>query len=100
MVSEHRASDEVPHTHPCLPGHFPGEPLVPAVVLLERVLDAVQAWRGPGCRLLGLRAVKFLYPLRPGERFEIVLRHDGPRLDFRCERGSRLLAQGRCELAP
>lgn len=98
-MSEHRASAEVPHTHPCLPGHFPGEPVVPAVVLLELVMDAVLDWRGPGLRLLRLRAAKFLSPLLPGERFEIVLRIDDQRLDFRCERDARLLAQGSCELA-
>ena len=29
--------------HPSLPGHFPGRPLVPGVVLLDRVLEAIEA---------------------------------------------------------
>ena len=29
--------------HPSLPGHFPGRPLVPGVVVLEQVLRAVEA---------------------------------------------------------
>lgn len=33
----------VPHDHPCLPGHFPGRPVVPGVVVLDHVLQAVEA---------------------------------------------------------
>ncbi len=28
----------VSHKHPSLPGHFPGDPIVPAVVILDQVL--------------------------------------------------------------
>ena len=28
--------------HPCLPGHFPGSPLVPGVVVLDQVLAAIE----------------------------------------------------------
>lgn len=95
---ERRASAQVASTDPCLPGHFPGNPVVPAVVLLQRVLDALHAWRGPQWQLRRLQAAKFLLPLRPDERFEIVLVVTGTRLDFRCERDARVLAHGRCEL--
>ncbi|RBC43168.1 hypothetical protein BRN41_12545, partial [Xanthomonas oryzae pv. oryzae] len=36
----------VPHDHPCLPGHFPGRPVVPGVVVLDHVLQAVEALHG------------------------------------------------------
>lgn len=80
--------------HPCLPGHFPGRPLVPGVVLLERVLDALQAQHG---ELAGLRLpqAKFLQPLLPGETAQIELDAVGPsRWRFRVRRGDDLLASG------
>ncbi|MGQ0700032.1 MAG: hydroxymyristoyl-ACP dehydratase [Panacagrimonas sp.] len=98
MHDECRTSARVPAGHPCLAGHFPGQPMVPAVLLLELVLDALHAWRGPQWRLRKLVAAKFLLPLLPDERFEIVLCMTDTRLDFRCEREARLLAQGTWEL--
>ena len=80
--------------HPSLPGHFPGRPLVPGVVLLERVVDAARAWRGASLRIAGFPSVKFLSPLQPGQAFEIHLQDDGAQLRFSCSAGARLLAQG------
>lgn len=97
-MSEHRSSAQISATHPCLAWHFPGYPVVPAVLLLEQVLDAVHAWRGPQWRPRRLLAAKFLSPLRPDERFEIVLRVADTRLDFRCERDARVLAHGSWEM--
>ena len=97
-MPEHRAGAQVPAGHPCLAGHFPGNPVVPGVVLLELVLNAVRAWHGTPGRLRRLLTTKFLLPLRPDESFEIVLRLSNTRLDWRCERQSSLLAQGAWEL--
>ena len=33
--------------HPALPGHFPGRPVVPGVVVLDRVLAAIESAHGP-----------------------------------------------------
>lgn len=59
----------VPAEHPALPGHFPGRPIVPAVVLLESVLDALPA-RGQWTLRSVLKA-KFLQPVLPGESIEL-----------------------------
>ncbi len=48
--------------HPTLPGHFPGAPLVPGVVILDEVLAALIEWRQDS-QLTGIRMVKFLAPL-------------------------------------
>lgn len=60
----------IPANHPALAGHFPGRPLVPGVVLLERVAAACRALRGG--RVSRLDA-KFLRPLRPDESADIAL---------------------------
>ncbi|QQQ01718.1 hypothetical protein [Lysobacter enzymogenes] len=64
--------------HPCLPGHFPDRPLVPGVVVLERVLDALQAQHGvlPALRL---PQVKFLQPLLPGQTARVELERIEPK---------------------
>ncbi len=62
----------IPHDHPSLPGHFPGRPVVPGVMLLDRVFAAIEAAHGP----LGaarLPQVKFLRPLLPGEAARVEL---------------------------
>jgi 3-hydroxymyristoyl/3-hydroxydecanoyl-(acyl carrier protein) dehydratase len=103
-VPEWRTRAQVPADHPCLPGHFPGNPVVPAVVLLEQVLAALRLWRGAHWQLRRLVTAKFLVPLRPDERFEIVLQmadaSPGSQLQWRCERDAQVLAQGRWEVSP
>lgn len=80
--------------HPCLPGHFPGRPLVPGVVLLERVIDAIEAAHGP---LTGLRLpqIKFLRPLLPEDDAQIELDTvDATRWRFRVRHDGEILATG------
>ena len=86
--------------HPCLPGHFPGRPLVPGVVLLDRVIDAVEALHGP---LIGLRLpqVKFLRPLLPEQSAQIELDTLGAaRWRFRVLHAGELLASGEIVAEP
>jgi len=85
-------------SHPSLPGHFPGAPVVPGVLVLERVFAAIEAVHGP----LGatrLPQVKFVQPLLPGERAEVELADvaiegEAPRWRFRVLRGDTLVASG------
>ncbi|HEX5306798.1 MAG TPA: hydroxymyristoyl-ACP dehydratase [Dyella sp.] len=82
----------VPPTHPALPGHFPGHPLVPGVVVLEQVARALRAWRDQ--RLARVAEAKFVAPLLPGEQAELVLSEAGDRVRFEIRRNSQLLARG------
>ena len=59
--------------HPCLPGHFPGRPVVPGVVLLDQVVGAIEAAHGP-LPALRLPQVKFARPLLPGEAARVSSR--------------------------
>jgi 3-hydroxymyristoyl/3-hydroxydecanoyl-(acyl carrier protein) dehydratase len=62
----------VPASHPSLPGHFPGRPVVPGVVLLAHVQAAIEDAHGP-LPALRLPQVKFMRPLLPGEAASIAL---------------------------
>lgn len=85
--------------HPCLPGHFPGRPLVPGVILLERAIEALEARHG-ALRGLRLTQAKFVQPLLPGETAQVQLEPLPPapsgaaRWRFRVRRGETLLASG------
>ena len=58
--------------HPSLPGHFPGQPVVPGVVVLDRVLAAIEATHGP-LGTLRLPQVKFVQPLLPAQPARVEL---------------------------
>lgn len=62
----------VPASHPSLPGHFPGRPVVPGVLLLAHVQAAIEAAHGP-LPAFRLPQVKFMRPLLPGEPARIEL---------------------------
>jgi len=51
--------------HPAFAGHFPGEPILPGVVLLDETLYALP---GTGATRWQILAVKFHHPVRPGDR--------------------------------
>lgn len=84
--------------HRALPGHFPGNPVVPGVVLLERVCAVVE--RESGMRVIGLPQVKFLHPLRPGETVELRIERSASSAKFSIRHVRELVATGTMELAP
>ena len=84
--------------HPSLPGHFPGHPLVPGVILLEQVAMALRTWRGQ--RLARVMDAKFVAPLLPAETAVVRLTQAAAeRLRFEIFRGDTLLARGTIEAA-
>ena len=81
--------------HPALPGHFPGNPVVPGVVLLQAVASGLKQWRNqPMARF----EVKFLSPLLPEQDATIEFRDDVPRVRFAIRRGEDVLAKGMVEM--
>jgi 3-hydroxymyristoyl/3-hydroxydecanoyl-(acyl carrier protein) dehydratase len=91
---EFRKSCRISAQHPALPGHFPGHPVVPGVVLLEEVLLALEE-SGVGWALEALPQVKFIEPLFAEQVFIIELSGDDPaRLRFRCLREESTIASG------
>jgi 3-hydroxyacyl-[acyl-carrier-protein] dehydratase len=87
--------------HPSLPGHFPGTPLVPGVVILDEILAALLEWR-QDCLLTGIRTVKFLMPLKPEQPFTISFSTGDQRsveVDFCCRVKERTIVEGRLEVS-
>jgi 3-hydroxymyristoyl/3-hydroxydecanoyl-(acyl carrier protein) dehydratase len=56
--------------HPSLAGHFPGNPVVPGVVLLDHILATAKSAL-PTQRVCGMRKIKFLQPVLPEQVCEV-----------------------------
>jgi acyl-coenzyme A synthetase/AMP-(fatty) acid ligase len=86
----------VPHAHPALPHHFPGDPIVPGVWILALVEEAARERFGAGLRLRGVPEARFRRILRPGEAYRIELtRVAGDRLEFVVESARARIADGK-----
>jgi 3-hydroxymyristoyl/3-hydroxydecanoyl-(acyl carrier protein) dehydratase len=94
MSSSHHARFLVTADHPALPGHFPGTPVVPGVVVLDHVLKASEAWLGRTLSARGLKQVKFTSALLPDEPADVSLEINGDSLTFRVARAGQPIAQG------
>ena len=48
-------------------GHFPGNPILPAIVQIRAVVSLAEVEGGKALRLAAVRSAKFLAPIRPDE---------------------------------
>ena len=108
VLREHRDSAgierrlEVPVDLAQFEGHFDGFPVVAGVVQLGWVMEAVDTWLGRPATLIGLDALKFSQPLRPGDVATLRVEPcaDRRRVRFELRDGERIFASGRCLLGP
>jgi 3-hydroxyacyl-[acyl-carrier-protein] dehydratase len=92
------SSWRVPADHPAFAGHFPGHPIVPGVVLLDRVVQLAQQAQGGPAGGWQVTQVKFLSPCGPDDLLAFALR-DGARggLAFSVRCGDREVAVGQLQ---
>ncbi|MCK6389869.1 MAG: beta-hydroxyacyl-ACP dehydratase [Azonexus sp.] len=93
-MTELHAEWTVPADHPAFPGHFPGQPIVPGVVLLDHALQLAAQLR-PEISRWQIGNAKFLSPVGPGEslRFSLVTKASGS-LAFTVIASERAVASG------
>lgn len=87
-------TEKIDADHPALPGHFPGRPIVPGALILERVLQAAAA-NFADAAACGVRRIKFLRPLSPEEAFWVEFDSPGASgVRFRVQTGGGAAADG------
>jgi 3-hydroxymyristoyl/3-hydroxydecanoyl-(acyl carrier protein) dehydratase len=96
---EHETALQIGADHPSLPGHFPGAPLVPGVLLLDRVLSSAEQWRGCPLTLRALPQAKFLAPLLPDQPAVLRMQWRDDELRFTIAAGNATIAQGLMQFA-
>ncbi|MFC7292573.1 hypothetical protein [Hirschia litorea] len=62
----------IPLDHPCLEGHFPNAPIIPAALTNECVHEELRACFDD-TRISGVSKLKFIAPLLPDMEFEIQI---------------------------
>jgi 3-hydroxyacyl-[acyl-carrier-protein] dehydratase len=84
--------------HPAFAGHFPGQPIVPGVLLLDQAQLLIEA--AVQRKVKGIAMAKFLSPVAPGE--PLWLDYEASEASVRCEirAATRKIANARFELSP
>lgn len=95
---------QIPREHPSYAGHFPGQPIVPGVVLLDLVLQAAEqlpGWEGLAAGL-DIPVCKFVQAVLPGATLALHLTGGGAAdtLNFRLQQDGQLVASGSLRRRP
>lgn len=86
--------------HPALPGHFPGHPVVPGVVVIDHLILALGQTH-PDRTCIGVRRMKFLRPLLPDESVEVAFGEaKADSITVKAQVAGEPLVEGRLTLVP
>lgn len=80
--------------HPAFPGHFPGRPILPGVVLLAEVMAEVARATGEPAGRWSIASAKFLSPVAPGTGLTLVRTGSEREVRFEVRAGDRVVAAG------
>lgn len=88
----------VSRDHPSLEGHFPGNPIVPGVVALELILDALTS-EIEVANISGFPQVKFHSPIYPEQDVRVEFRCKNDFIyDFECRVDDEKVISGKIKL--
>ena len=82
--------------HPVFAGHFPGQPIVPGVLLLDWAQSAIEAQLGQ--RMQTLTEAKFHSPATPADRLVLDFEIGTSAVRFEIRSDARKIASGRFPL--
>ena len=111
IANKHPINHCISREHPSLAGHFPGQPIVPGVLILNSVFTELTD-KHPSWQLCGIKKLKFLQPLQPEQSFTISydeIKNRGLRFKCWVDHGDAqtpdtasktLLAEGHLKLKP
>ncbi|MFP3247438.1 MAG: AMP-binding protein, partial [Paraburkholderia sp.] len=81
--------------HASIAGHFPGQPVVPGVVLLDHAISAIGRALGRPLDAWRLNSAKFLSPAAPGTPLDLAFENSASgTIRFTIRAGSRTVASG------
>jgi acyl-coenzyme A synthetase/AMP-(fatty) acid ligase/3-hydroxymyristoyl/3-hydroxydecanoyl-(acyl carrier protein) dehydratase len=85
--------------HACIAGHFPGQPIVPGVVLLDHAIGAIGRALGRPLDASRLSSAKFLSPAAPGTPLDLAFETSASgtirfTIRFTIRAGTRTVASG------
>lgn len=93
------------HDDPIFEGHFPGNPIVPGVILTEALAQVagIAGTCDRGFLLSAIRSMKFPAPARPGEKILLRAKKSGVlgglvQFAVSAEAGGRIVAEGQVVL--
>lgn len=76
-------------------GHFAGNPMLPGVAQVVALAEAGARMAFPDLgAAAGLRRVKFMEAIRPGDALVVVVERDGERVGFRIQKQGREASRG------
>lgn len=90
-----------PIDHPAFAGHFPGRPILPGVVLLDRVILLAAGFLNVPAADIRLASGKFLSPVAPGEELHFAFQPTpGGAFSFKIRAADREVAAGNLAIRP
>ncbi len=81
---------------PFFAGHFPGEPVLPAVAQLVLLAEILEQRVGGSSRITAIDSLRLSRTVGPGDRLRVVLRiaHDSDQARFRIDRDGDRITEG------